>query len=74
MDIALTILALIQGGALVHFHYKYKSLSAANALLASQLSTIASAVQHLNSAIGKSEPIERITLLEQKVAAIQMKR
>jgi hypothetical protein len=74
MDIALTILALIQGGALVHFHYKYNSLSVANAKILTELSKALDSVQHLNSAIVKNEPTERLTLLEQKVAAIQMKR
>ena len=74
MDIALTILALIQGGALVHFHYKCSSLSASNARILEQLSSALDIVQHLNSAIVKNEPTERLTLLEQKVAALQMKR
>jgi len=74
MDIALTILALLQGGALVHFHYKYNSLRESNAKILEQLSSALDAVQHLNSAIAKTDPDNRVTLLEQKVAAIQMKR
>jgi len=74
MDFALTLLALIQGGALVHFYYKYNSLSVEHAKILLQLSSALDAVQHLNSAIVKNEPNERLTLLEQKVAAIQMKR
>jgi hypothetical protein len=70
MDIALTLLALIQGGALVHFWYTTRSLSASNTEIKSQLFTAQNAI----IAISKSEPTERLTLLEQKVAAIQMKR
>jgi hypothetical protein len=74
MDIALTILALIQGGALVHFHYKYHSLSASHALALAQLAKTLDAVTSLNSAIVKNEPNEKIKVLEQKVAVLQLKK
>ena len=74
MDIALTILALLQGAALVHFHYKYNSLSASHATILGQLASTLDAVTDLTVGLGKSEPNERLKLLEQKVAALQMKR
>ena len=70
MDIALTLLALIQGGALVHFYHK----SATNKATIERISTKLEELEHLISAIGKSEPNERLTLLEQKVTALQMRR
>ena len=74
MDIALTILALIQGGALVYFYMRYDALEQSNHKILIQTAAALDAVKHLTLGIDKSEPNERLKLLEQKVAVLQMKR
>ena len=74
MDIALTILALLQGAALVHFHYKYKALSDGHTTLLAQNCLIFDEAKRVLAQAVKTQPDERLTLLEQKVAVLQMKR